>query len=63
VAEGVETREQLDALRRLGCDQSQGYLHSKPVPASDLEQMLASLHGAQLVAAAPRPTHLASRRT
>jgi diguanylate cyclase (GGDEF)-like protein len=63
VAEGVETREQLDALRRLGCDQSQGYLHSKPVPSADLEQMLASLHGAQLVAAAPRPTNVVSRRS
>lgn len=62
VAEGVETREQLDSLRRLGCDQSQGFLHSKPVPRQDLEQMLASLHGAQLVAATPRPTSIAARR-
>ena len=33
IAEGVETEEQLDFLRRLGCDQYQGYFCSKPVPA------------------------------
>jgi diguanylate cyclase (GGDEF)-like protein len=34
VAEGVETPEQLDHLRRLGCDLVQGYLIGRPVPAS-----------------------------
>jgi EAL domain-containing protein (putative c-di-GMP-specific phosphodiesterase class I) len=34
VAEGVETRAQLDYLRVLECDQAQGYLFSKPVPAA-----------------------------
>jgi diguanylate cyclase (GGDEF)-like protein len=43
VAEGVETQAQLDYLRREGCDESQGYLHSRPVPASELEHWLASL--------------------
>lgn len=32
VAEGVETREQLDCVRSLGCDLVQGYLLSRPVP-------------------------------
>jgi EAL domain-containing protein (putative c-di-GMP-specific phosphodiesterase class I) len=32
-AEGVETRGQLEALRRLECDEYQGYLFSKPLPA------------------------------
>jgi diguanylate cyclase (GGDEF)-like protein/PAS domain S-box-containing protein len=41
VAEGVETAAQLDLLRKLRCDQSQGFLHSRPVPASELEQLLA----------------------
>jgi diguanylate cyclase (GGDEF)-like protein/PAS domain S-box-containing protein len=31
IAEGVETREQLDYLRQLGCDQMQGYYFSRPV--------------------------------
>jgi EAL domain-containing protein (putative c-di-GMP-specific phosphodiesterase class I) len=33
VAEGVETKEQLDFLRHCGCDRFQGYYFSKPVPA------------------------------
>jgi diguanylate cyclase (GGDEF)-like protein/PAS domain S-box-containing protein len=35
-AEGVETRGQLDALTRLECDEYQGYLFSKPLPAMEL---------------------------
>lgn len=33
VAEGVETPEHYDLLRRLGCDRVQGYLLGRPVPA------------------------------
>ena len=40
VAEGVETSEQLAFLRTVGCDESQGYLHSKPIPAADLDRLL-----------------------
>jgi diguanylate cyclase (GGDEF)-like protein len=36
VAEGVETSEQLDILRNLGCDRVQGYFFSPPVPAAEL---------------------------
>lgn len=32
IAEGVETEEQLEHLRRLGCDAAQGYYLSRPVP-------------------------------
>ena len=42
LAEGVETPAHLMTLRALGCDRFQGYLFSKPVPASDIEQMLGS---------------------
>jgi diguanylate cyclase (GGDEF)-like protein len=41
VAEGVETEEQLELLRKLKCNHSQGFLHSRPVPSDQLEQMLA----------------------
>ncbi|MBI1236494.1 MAG: EAL domain-containing protein [Alphaproteobacteria bacterium] len=37
VAEGVETTEQLTALREEGATLAQGYLFSKPVPAADFE--------------------------
>jgi EAL domain-containing protein (putative c-di-GMP-specific phosphodiesterase class I) len=40
VAEGVETQDQLDALWQLGCDQSQGFLHSKAVPSDQFADLL-----------------------
>lgn len=41
VAEGVETREQLNFLRQNRCNFIQGYLLSRPIPAADLERALA----------------------
>jgi len=41
VAEGVETPEQLELLRALGCDAVQGYLVSRPVPAPELAHWFA----------------------
>ena len=41
VAEGVETESQRAALIHCGCDQFQGYLLGRPVPAPDLERMIA----------------------
>ena len=40
VAEGVESQDQLDTLWQLGCDLSQGYLHSKPLPAQQFAALL-----------------------
>jgi EAL domain-containing protein (putative c-di-GMP-specific phosphodiesterase class I) len=41
VAEGVETPPQLEYLTRHGCDASQGYLHSRPVPKEEFERLVA----------------------
>jgi EAL domain-containing protein (putative c-di-GMP-specific phosphodiesterase class I) len=39
----VETKQQLAHLRRLGCDEIQGYLFSRPVPPTELLKLLAGL--------------------
>jgi diguanylate cyclase (GGDEF)-like protein len=41
VAEGIETPDQLQRLRDLGCDQAQGYLIARPMPALELPAALA----------------------
>ena len=40
VAEGVETREQLDFLRTQGCDFAQSYYFSPPLPGHEIERLL-----------------------
>lgn len=40
VAEGVETNEQLDILRKQKCDKVQGYIFSKPIPEYEVEKNL-----------------------
>ncbi len=42
IAEGVETAEQLDLLRREQCDQVQGYLINRPMPLERLDYLLAA---------------------
>jgi len=37
VAEGVETQEQADTLRQMGCERAQGYLFARPVPLEQLK--------------------------
>ena len=39
IAEGVETEAQRDVLTSLGCGYAQGYLYSRPVPASEIDRI------------------------
>lgn len=40
IAEGVETGEQVEVLRQMGCDQVQGYYYAKPMPEGEFFDML-----------------------
>jgi diguanylate cyclase (GGDEF)-like protein/PAS domain S-box-containing protein len=40
IAEGIETQEQFDIVKKLGCDAAQGYLFSKPVEAEVVTKLL-----------------------
>lgn len=44
VAEGVETREQLDILKLHQCDRMQGFLFSRPLPAAECERLFHTPH-------------------
>jgi diguanylate cyclase (GGDEF)-like protein len=52
-AEGVETMEQLQAVRSEGCGMVQGYLFSKPLPASEIERLYLSRRRAERCSKAP----------
>ncbi|PID22277.1 PAS domain S-box protein [Sporosarcina sp. P3] len=43
IAEGVETYEQADFLKKLECDEAQGFLYSRPVPPDELLQLLTTI--------------------
>ncbi len=60
-AEGVETHEQADSLKMMGCDSLQGYYFSRPVPATDIPGLLAKqwlANEPQADGAGPVPTGL-----
>lgn len=44
-AEGVETARQMQALRREGCTQAQGFLFSRPIPASVVLDLIGKMNG------------------
>jgi EAL domain-containing protein (putative c-di-GMP-specific phosphodiesterase class I) len=40
LTEGVETKEQYESLREMGCELYQGYYFAKPMPEEDFERFL-----------------------
>lgn len=44
LAEGVETKEQIDLLQSIGCDQVQGYYYAKPMPEEEFFALLTRQH-------------------
>ncbi len=54
VAEGVETREQMEVLTALGCSLAQGYYFTTPQPASTLDRLLESDRRGALFSFAPQ---------
>ena len=48
IAEGVETKEQMELLKELGCDIIQGYYFSKPLSADDFSELLKAEIGGQV---------------
>ena len=53
VAEGVETQGQLEFLARAGCDESQGFLHSRPLPRAEFERLLVNINSNPIPVAGP----------
>jgi EAL domain-containing protein (putative c-di-GMP-specific phosphodiesterase class I) len=54
VAEGIETREQHELLREMGCRYGQGFYYARPMPAEDVTELLA-LPGSILPDSEPEP--------
>jgi EAL domain-containing protein (putative c-di-GMP-specific phosphodiesterase class I) len=55
VAEGVETSDQLAAVRSLGCHQAQGFYFMPPLPAEEVPGVLAQSPWQELHAAEDEP--------
>jgi diguanylate cyclase (GGDEF)-like protein len=55
VAEGVEREAELEALTRLGCHRAQGFLFSRPIPASAVDELVGSPRNWLLEIPSPPP--------
>jgi EAL domain-containing protein (putative c-di-GMP-specific phosphodiesterase class I) len=61
IAEGVETRAQLDFLAANGCDEIQGYLLSKPLNETALRQFVSDSSAFEIFRPLPDPTAAGAR--
>jgi EAL domain-containing protein (putative c-di-GMP-specific phosphodiesterase class I) len=61
IAEGVETPEQLEFLKMLGCDQYQGFHYSRPMPAAEFAELIRGDGPGQEAAASPATDQTCSR--
>ena len=57
IAEGVETREQMEHLQRLACENGQGYLFAKPLEAAAAGQIVRQMEEWQAFIPATEPVH------
>ena len=55
VAEGIEKRDQLEFLKREGCDEGQGFYISKPLPRTEFEALICEEAQAPLDRAVEQP--------
>ncbi|HEX3830785.1 MAG TPA: EAL domain-containing protein, partial [Solirubrobacteraceae bacterium] len=55
IAEGIETDGQLASVRGYGCDHAQGYLFGRPLPAHEMDQVLAATRDGTPLVPAARP--------
>ena len=62
-AEGIETAEQLQLLRDIVCDRGQGYYYARPLPADDLERLLAERQQGRPVPMPDEATRVSIRST
>ena len=58
IAEGIETSEQRERLRQLGCPLGQGYLFSPPLPASSVHELLQRRFPESMPPKSSRPSDL-----
>jgi predicted signal transduction protein with EAL and GGDEF domain len=63
VAEGIETREHLTTVSGAGCDEVQGFYFSRPVPANEVQEVLALCRLKCLVAPPRAASHPRPKRT
>lgn len=63
VAEGVETGDQLNFLKSMGCDQYQGYHFSPPVSAAEFAELIAKQSSEQVPMSTPTSWEIEATRT